>query len=209
MFPGVMDCSVTPAEQITNDAFDCVSLLPLDLLTFQATSKEDAIQLNWTSANEIDFAGYELQRSTNGRDFGKIAWVDGLGGEQNAYAYADKEVQRGRTYYYRLQMVDLDGSTSYSDIRTALLPAAKGGTTLVVQPNPAKGKFYASFELGSAVATTFELFAADGRRVYQQHYNLLEGPNQLMINTSPYPAGLYTAVVRSAGQEWTAQVVIE
>lgn len=183
--------------------------LPLDLLTFGITPQEQSIDLYWTSANEIDFGGYELQRSSDGRVFEKLAWIIGKKEAHNSYVYSDTAVQPGSTYHYRLLLQDLDGITSYSKIVSASLPLGKEDTSIGVLPNPARGKFYVSFNLSSAAPTTFELYTVDGRMVYQQHYNLAAGGNQLMINSAPYPAGLYTAIVHANGQQWVEQVVLE
>lgn len=185
------------------------AVLPLDLLSFHANAQAKSVKLDWTSANEVDFAGYELQRSTDGRAFQKLAWIDGAGQAFNTYSYLDEAVQAGRTYYYRLEMQDFDGTTTYSAVRTARLPLCVEEGKLLVQPNPAKGKFYVQFGLSTPAAVQLELYAPNGQRVYAQAYNLNEGENQLLVNTSPYPAGLYTAIIRAGEQEWSSQVVIE
>lgn len=120
-----------------NNGFQSAAL-PLQLMSFQAEPLADAIQLGWVSEQEQDFKGYALQRSTDGRNFNEIAWVDGLVDAHNAYTYTDKAVRTGTLYYYRLKMLDIDGQFSYSPIRSAAL-AAKDVRDPFLYPNPIAG----------------------------------------------------------------------
>ncbi len=78
------------------------------------------ISLQWETATEIENEGFEIERSINGIDFGKIAWVKGNGtsSEINKYSYNDRNIEQG-TYSYRLKQIDCNSSFRYSNIAFA------------------------------------------------------------------------------------------
>jgi hypothetical protein len=73
--------------------------------------------VEWTTESEVDVAGFNLYRSESpDGPYVKIntALIPGssdplLGGE---YVYTDTNVVAGQTYYYKLEDVDLDGTTT-------------------------------------------------------------------------------------------------
>jgi len=115
--------------------------LPLDLLSFTGERRDKVNDLNWTTANEEGFSHFMVERSAG--DFS--AWE-----ELGAVAGAREEIASSGSYtftdaspltdnYYRLKMVDLDGSFSYSHIVQLGGPAS--ANTLRVFPNPTDGAF--------------------------------------------------------------------
>ncbi|HZD56711.1 MAG TPA: hypothetical protein VE136_08315 [Anaerolineales bacterium] len=78
---------------------------------------EAKIVINWETASEVDAAGFNIYRSDNpDGPFTRLnrqlipASGDPLVG--GAYSYVDQSVDAGRSYYYRLEDVDLTGSST-------------------------------------------------------------------------------------------------
>ncbi|MCC6723692.1 MAG: T9SS type A sorting domain-containing protein [Saprospiraceae bacterium] len=179
--------------------------LPVELASFEARASDMSIQLKWASAHEQNFSGYELQRSENGIDFTKIAWAQGKGGGD--YAYTDGAVRPGPSYYYRLRMVDLNGRSEHSPIRSAKLngPAT---ASLTITPNPATQYFVADFEASGAGDTTLELVTPSGQVAVQQHFQLNKGPNKIMVSTGNQPEGTYLVRLKTVDGTMTGKVVV-
>ena len=89
------------------------------------------ITLIWETGTELDFAGFYIQRSFI-PDSGFERLLDsngdpiffpalGEGGAGAIYMYEDRDVGRGVWYFYKLEMIDLDGDNSFSEIRYARL----------------------------------------------------------------------------------------
>lgn len=91
--------------------------LPVELVSFNANPLGSDVTLNWTTASELNNAGFEIERSQNGLDFTQIGFVTGKGNsaELNSYSYTDLALKNGK-YFYRLKQVDYDGSFEYSKI---------------------------------------------------------------------------------------------
>ncbi len=98
-------------------------LLPVNLKSFSAEKAgERMARLNWVSATEINVSHYEIERSMDVVTFENVGRVSAYGNStiSTAYEFFDKKVPSVRTntiVYYRLKMVDLDGTFEYSDIR--------------------------------------------------------------------------------------------
>jgi hypothetical protein len=92
-------------------------ILPVELISFTATTNGKEVILSWSTATELNNQGFEIQRSTEGKEFFTVGFVNGHGttSEQRSYSYADRNLNNGK-YYYRLKQVDYDGSFEYSEV---------------------------------------------------------------------------------------------
>jgi hypothetical protein len=91
--------------------------LPITLLNFTGKAENDAVQLQWLTAQEINNDYFIVEHSIDGVNFSKTAKVDSKGNTSigHAYTYQDKQAVQGSNFY-RLKQVDVDGSFSYSNI---------------------------------------------------------------------------------------------
>ncbi len=109
-------------------------------LDFMAkTSKENTIDLFWSTASEKQNSHFDIQRSANGRDWTTIGTVKGNGttAAKNTYKFNDN-APLSRLNYYRLKQVDFDGKFDYSPtVSVNILTSGKG---LTIYPNPVSDK---------------------------------------------------------------------
>ncbi|MFM2189856.1 MAG: hypothetical protein RL491_242, partial [Bacteroidota bacterium] len=123
----------------TNTGFSVaqsLSPLPVSLLDFRATPAENKILINWSTASETNNAGFHLEKSVQGDSFIQIGWIPGHGNTNTQYDYQfeDWEVEKNKTYYYRLNQMDFDGTSSYSEVVSAKLTGQ--GVQVSAWPNP-------------------------------------------------------------------------
>ena len=93
------------------------TLIPVELLSFTASSNGKEVILNWSTATELNNQLFEIQRSFEGSDFATVGFVNGKGTttERQDYIYKD-EINVDGKYLYRLKQIDYLGSYQYSDI---------------------------------------------------------------------------------------------
>ena len=93
--------------------------IPVELTSFRATYSKNDVQLNWSTASELNNLGFEIERSTNRSDWRIIGFREGKGTstEPQEYSFTD-DLFGNNSYilYYRLQQIDFDGSFEYSFI---------------------------------------------------------------------------------------------
>lgn len=89
--------------------------LPVDLLSFKVKPEACNANIEWVSASEESFDYYQIERSIDGINFETVTRVYGEGGSTyRSYKYLDYESEGNS--YYRLKMVDLDGTFEYTDV---------------------------------------------------------------------------------------------
>ena len=160
----------------------CVSaILPVDLNSFEGKIDNSASYLSWETQTEESNDYFEVQYSTDGREFSTIGMVEGNGttSEVQNYDYTHKDV-RGIDNYYRLKQVDLDGDFAYSDI--IYLQNDRPDTPVAIYPNPAREQL--TYDGAVATLTFFDI---QGRQVMQQVAN-----ERTTIDISTLNSGVYT-----------------
>ncbi|MCX6295990.1 MAG: hypothetical protein NTX97_07980, partial [Bacteroidetes bacterium] len=113
-----------------------VNPLPIELLSFTGYSLANGNQLNWVTATETNNDFFDLERSSDGIEFYKIATIDGAGNSTSIknYEYYDANPLDGLNYY-RLKQVDFNGDFFYSNI-ISIDKSIIENTFIQVFPNP-------------------------------------------------------------------------
>ena len=163
--------------------------LPLNLLSFNATPHTTDIYLEWTSNNEINFEGFELQRSIDGQYFNTIEWIKSIGDAASSlYQYRDKNVRPYQTYYYRLKMLDSNGKFEYSFIKSA---AIETPPSIVLFPNPTKDILNLSIPVHHKEAIHLEVYSINNALLQRKILMPQETAQYYMLDLSTFPRGTY------------------
>lgn len=116
--------------------------LPVELSSFTANSKDNAVNLHWTTATEIENSGFDVERAqvlSGSKNWTKIGFVKGSGASNTPkeYSFSDANIQGNGTYLYRLKQIDNNGQFIYSsEISVSVAFAPKTYTLDQNYPNP-------------------------------------------------------------------------
>lgn len=150
--------------------------LPVKLTAFRAETKNNTVKLSWTTAQELDNKGFEILRSTDGKNFVKIGWVDGHGttNAPQQYTFTDAAPAAGKNFY-RLRQLDIDGNSAFSDIA-----AASTGKVLklTLSPNPVENVLYIEYDEKNI--SSLRILDMQGRQVWRN-----EGQRSSSLITVP------------------------
>lgn len=186
--------------------------LPVELTNIKALPSGKSIVLNWETASEINNSGFEILRSSDSYFYQKIAWVAGKGNNHEAqqYQWVDKNIRPNKTYYYRLNQLDFDGSNDYSPVVTAMVTDQNIIEVREVSPNPVKGKI-ARLEINTPVEieARVQLFDSRGAIINEGEKLLNVGTNYLKINVSQLVSGTYFAKVQVGQELWYRKVWVQ
>lgn len=174
-------------------------LLPVTLVDFYARPFNSSVELNWTVMNEENFFKYELQHSLDSRNFTTFTSVAGKNNVsvETKYQAFHNNPTFGKNYY-RLKMIDKDGTIKYSAIR--LINFGKG-TQISVYPNPATDFINISISKADNKSTTIHLVNMFGQIVQQK---AITNNGQFDIrNLTP---GTYIVVIDSNGEKETYKI---
>ena len=181
------------------------SILPLKLLSFTAEPAGANPKLNWVTAKEVNSSRIEVMRSLNAGEFKTIVSMKAKGGVDftNTYQYRDTLHSEG-VYYYKLKLVDIDGSFQFS--KTISLPAKNFGSSFTAYPNPAPG-FTVVRHPVSRIGATIELVDMAGRlvRTFKADRNAM----QTDLDLRGTGRGIYTIVWKGGGVTLTHRLVVQ
>lgn len=176
-----------------------LALLPTELISFEATLADNrTVTLDWAVEQDDELAYFILERAKDGlvfKPFGQIdrATPNGL----INYTFVDDSPFPDRSYY-RLKLVDKNGSFSYSSIETILL---EGMALMDIFPNPVRDELQAYVLSNQAETLTLEVVDQLGRVVLQQQMPIDIGQQRLSLPTATLSAGIYLLrVTNSQGQ---------
>jgi hypothetical protein len=165
--------------------------LPLELLYFSGIKDGDVNRMSWSTGSEENTAYFEVERSKDGIQFTPVGRVAAAGNSTSTllYSFNDMSPLSGVSYY-RLRMVDLDGSQGYSNV-ISLERSVKGTDLVNLYPNPVTDLL--NYELAAEYNDEVSIKILDnfGRTVHAELVLLSAGNNSRTISTSKLPAGLY------------------
>ena len=179
--------------------------LPVTLVSFQAKKRENVAYLQWQTSSEINSRQFDIERSTDGKQWHYLGQVMAQGSEatNTDYSYTDALPQAG-TNLYRLKMIDraADGGTgSFAYSRIVALEFAEA---VALFPNPAVGVSEVSLKgVKPENIRNLRLFDRSGRLLRQP------APRQGSLNIDHIGAGLYTVEVQmSDGSTYPLKLVV-
>ena len=164
--------------------WQCTSPIPVTLIDFKATKVSNEILLQWYATREANFKQYVIERSINGTNFSSIGTIAGR--NLANYSFNDNKLPDAQTVYYRLKLIDIDGSFNYSKIISVRLNKLYDA---VIYPNPAHDMI--TVKLQSALTSGADMIISDitGRKVQQQQ--VAAGQQTINANVHQLPAGRY------------------
>ena len=191
----IVDMGYDTNSAASVNAGDCAAL-PVEMLFFRSALVENGIQLNWSTATELDNEGFEIQRSVDGRLFHKIGWVPGHGTtqEQQTYSFTDESLQPNVRYYYRLKQVDTDGQFEFSPMTSEMIKDANQVEVGDFYPNPVSTGFplaWLQLNVPEAQQGIFQVYNSKGALVKEFEEALHEGQNRLSVRMDGLVAGQY------------------
>jgi protocatechuate 3,4-dioxygenase beta subunit len=124
------------AGYTSTKTFTLDTIVPLELLGFVAGLDGKNRTLWWTTASEINVSHFDVERSNHpSKGFDSIGEVTAKNTSAMChYSLIDYNISTDEVSYYRLKMMDFDGSFSYSKVVTVNNEAVKN---ISVSPNPA------------------------------------------------------------------------
>ncbi len=176
------------------------TVLPVTLISFNADKNDNAVDLTWATASEINNDYFLIQRSIDNSNFETIESIDGNGNSNVVINYStiDYNPKKG-VNYYRLLQVDFDGTEALSNTVAVNFDA---DNNINVYPNPTKGI------VNIEGARNFQLM------LYTSSSNLLfstkiENSDLYKLDLSNYPKGVYIIHLISDSKTEVKRVIVQ
>ena len=95
----------------------------VELFSFHAYAVVDHSRLEWSTGREENFALFVVERSSDAQTYFAVGQVTATG-SYSEYLFVDSsplDIATDRTFYYRLKMVNRDGTFRFSDVQQVAL----------------------------------------------------------------------------------------
>ncbi len=205
-FQGVLEAPTVVKQDdeiISVDMNVCTGLmespLPITLLHFDAKGRGSYIAVEWESGREVNSSGYVLERSEDGISFSQISFFEARGTTTHgvSYAYPDRNILPNKSYHYRLKMVDLDGTTTYSPVVTAQVVSDEVVFVGEIYPNPAVSEAFIDLWVNEEEQMTVTIVDILGREVKRWQAVYEPGLHILKVDLSAVSSGVYVISIES------------
>ena len=172
----------------------CGLALPITFTSFGAQLVSKKVVLNWRAENPQGFSHFLVERSTDGLTFISIGQL--APSNTTVYNFADDFLPLSTNAYYRLKLVDDDGSFKYSKIINVKLRV--DFCRALIYPNPVSQKLQMNFYEPLFSHSTLQITNSVGSVILTQALGL--GNTQHTVNVSAFPAGKYFIKIANSRQ---------
>lgn len=185
-----LDNIVTETKYVTFD-----TALPVSLMKFDASFLDNNdVLLIWKTDSEKNSDYFQIEYSSDATNFGSIGRDSSLvsSDSEQTYSFIHKNVPPSKIHYYRLKMVDKDGSFTYSTIK-----ALKGKFLAInVYPNPTSNELTIEEKNWDKVQEV-QLLTTSGKIIHK-----FAPVSSNKLNLSAIPTGAYIVLIqyRDGGQ---------
>jgi hypothetical protein len=167
--------------------------LPIKLSSFTGTAFGNYNQLYWTLDLFYNVQQIVIEKSGDGQTFTPIGSIPGASVSTNG-SFKDEQPFMGDNYY-RLAIINTDGSKDYS---TIVLLKRKDSFLVTVYPNPVHGLLTIDMNGIAPGAYSFMLYNAIGQRVQYRAATLAGYHETVQLNVTRLPQGIYHLSVSNA-----------
>jgi len=190
-------------------------IVPVELYNFAAQPVGRRVDLTWNTASENNSSYFEVERANVNASgvgmFESINQVKAAGKSAYTKEYGpvqDYNVNYGQTYVYRLKMVDVDGTSEYSDQKTVTINGYNGSIVLSeAQPNPAFSNVQFTLTLTNTSDIELSVYDLSGKQIQViPSSSLIIGANPINIDVRDFANGAYNLVLRQGSTIITRQI---
>lgn len=209
--------ALTP-EEIRERFMDVYNSLT-QILTFEGryvdgeSFNQKKVVLDWRTLYELEMNFFDIERSQDGENFTSIGQVKASGTTTATidYTYTDETPLKDQGYY-RLRLVRLDGSATYSNI-ILVQDRSLAASSFRVYPNPAAVRDEITIEVANLKENeevTFMITDGAGRQVHsrQVRTNELGELYLVMLVESSLKPGIYNLTVAGSNKTLNRKLVV-
>lgn len=172
-----------------------VSPLPVELVSFTGYNSGNINVLNWVTASEINTHKFYVERSKDAVLFDVIGEKDAAGHSTQTLSYSLNDVAPyAGNNYYRLKVVDLDGTYNYSNIiliKTESSDISYTDAILNVFPNPTNHTLFIDYVSSNISEVEIKVYDAIGQVVLINSVETVKGNQRLWLDVRDLSDGVY------------------
>lgn len=171
--------------------FPSCGVVPVKLITFSGKVDNNKSNLYWSTASEENFDHFEVERSADGVSFNYLTSVSPKTANSTGASYntIDPYPFAG-VNFYRLKMVDRDGSFAFSNI-VKLETGKKEMAVTQLYPNPVQDLLNVQLQSGKRQMVSLTIFDITGKQLQVSKISLNDGINNTTVAMTNLARGTY------------------
>ncbi len=208
----ITNCNFQNGVTSSSTTLTVNTITSVELAAFSAQVEAGDVHLSWLT--ETNNYGFDVEKSSDGESFQKIAFVPGHGTTMTAqrYEFVDEKVAIG-SHYYRLRQIYFEGVFDYSSTLKIDLAAPEAFALSQNYPNPFNPTTAIQFEVpaaGKVQVTVFNSLGRPIRTLVDAHYapgahsTTWDGRNDAGRSVS---SGVYFYTIRSGNFSQTRRMI--
>ncbi len=178
-------------------------VIPVKLTDFTAQKMNNIVKLSWTTEQELNSKEFVVEKSTDGNNWSTLNIITAIGNSalKNRYGTADNNPANGINYY-RLKIVDRDGHSVLSAVKTVLFNSKY---QVVVAPNPAIDFINVWIAKNNSLPVSISISSMNGKMLYQEKTTNAS----TQINTSLFAKGIYLLKIVDDNNTEVRKIIIQ
>ena len=178
-------------------------ILPVKLRSFLVKKINNAVQINWSTEQEVNSSHFIVERSSDGIHWNIITTIQAAGNSNTNIAYEvfDNSPMNGINYY-RLKQVDLDALATFSEVRNVIFNIP---FQVSISPNPARDHIHIYVAGINTQSFTIEISDVNGKKVLLKKVN----GTSTEINTSLLSKGIYFVKLIGADAVTVNRIILQ
>ncbi len=201
--------SITASSLLRDDTLRIASVsitenqpLPVTINHFTAKQNTNSILLNWQVSNELNFDKYVVELSINGINFSEINTI--AAHQLTNYQYLDNTCKTG-TNYYRLKLVNIDGSFTYSNTIEIVFA---NQIQLQLSPNPVNNILQIVVKIPTLTQASINIISSIGQVVKSMNVGNTSQGN-ISVSLDGLSAGFYAVQLVNNGLQIATQKIMK
>jgi hypothetical protein len=188
-----------------SDLFN-LSTLPATLIDFSGIHRNQFNEIRWTVTDEYDISHYELQKSNNGNQYSSVASITARNSTaQTTYTYNDPAGTGSSENFYRLKMINFDGSFNYS---TVIFIRTSSKTQFTIDGNPFRDQIILQYSMARDKTISIRLYNSSGALLRRIQYKATAGSGAYIVHElGAYVPGMYLLKIETDDFSQTFKLV--
>lgn len=176
---------------------------------FDVKEENKRARLNWSIETATNHSHFEIERSSNGRDFEKFHVENNsiTNGSAASFNFTDLNVPVNKINYYRIKQVEMNGDFYFSEIKSIRINTRN--TSVSIYPVPAIESIQINYKAEKINTIKLIIIDAMGRVVITSYKNVLAGNNLLQLDLQHLTKGKYTLLIQDGDKEFEAEQFIK
>jgi endonuclease I len=178
-----------------------ITLLSAEFLKFIGLLQNDAVQLQWQIAENVQTDYFVIEKSNDGVLFSYLTTIQP--NNTNVYSYKDAFLNKG-VAYYRIKRISITGAVTYSKVIKMI--TTNSGEQLKVFPNPAQN--VVNIQLPTTINNQIyiTISTVTGNTVWSSQQKV--NGNVLSLPVTNFAAGQYLITVALPNGNYRTKVVV-